>query len=321
MNWHEFGVLIRELRKALQTRVGRSITQAELERMCSFTEKGRRGIIGRLERGEMHCMDEDVLVALADVFRLTRLERREFFLAANGVSTERIYHYPDAPEPEQEVQQIIRNVRRIPLPMMITDVFLDVVAMNRALAKLYELDEENMEKVRSGTLMPNVLYFLFHPDFGFREMFRREEDWRNLLVADIQFFRRSTLQYRAHPYWKYLMFRFMDSPREDPGMRELFTRFWTLAEVQRSVDGNTTRFYDVRHQQFGRLRYMAIVSEEVTSRGNLHVITHIPVDDATRRVFEAQMRRERGSEWVFIAPWPLENKLPPPREGWRPRRA
>jgi len=320
MNWREFGVLIRELRKALQTRLGRSITQAELERMCGFTDQGRRGIIGRLERGELHCMDEDVLVALADVFRLTRLERREFFLAANGVSTEKIYQYPGAPDPEQEVEQIVRNVRRIPLPMMITDAFIDVVALNRALARVYSLDESNLDKVRSGEYLPNVLYFLFNPVFGFRQMFRREKDWRNLLVADVQFFRRSSLQYRSHPYWQYLMFRLMEDSDGDPEMRRLFIHFWNLAELQPGLDGNTTRFYDVRHPQFGGLRYMAIVSEEVTSRGNLYVVTHIPVDDATRRTFEALMRREGGGEWVYVAPWPLEKKPIPPK-GWRPRRA
>ncbi len=319
MNWREFGILIRELRKALQTRLGRSITQADLERMCGFTGRGRRGIIGRLERGELHCMDEDVLVALADAFQLTRLERREFFLAANGVSTDKIYQYPGAPSPEREVEQIIQNVRRIPLPVMITDAFTDVVAINRALSRLYGLGDTIEEQVRSGEILPNVLYFLFHPRFGFRQMFRRDEDWRNLLVADVQFFRRSTLQYRSHPYWQYLMWRFMDSD-EDAEMRRLFIHFWSLAEVERLRDGNTTRFYDLRHPKLGNLRYTAIVSEEVTSRGNLYVITHIPVDDVTRRAFDALLRRERGGEWLYLAPWPVSKK-PVPSNGWRPRRA
>ncbi|NPA30672.1 MAG: hypothetical protein GXO37_01575 [Chloroflexi bacterium] len=319
MNWHEFGKLIRELRKALQTRLGRSVTQADLERMCGFVGRGRRGIVGRLERGELHCMDEEVLVALADVFNLTRLERREFFLAANGVSTAKIYQYPGAPSPEREIEQIIQNMRRVPLPVMITDVFADVVAINRALARLYNMEDQFASLTRSSRMLPNVLYFLFHPRFRFREMFRREEDWRNLLVADVQFFRRSTLQYRSELYWQYLMYRFMDS-NEDPEMRRLFIHFWSLAEVERSRDGNTTRFYDLRHPKLGNLRYTAIVSEEVTSRGNLYVITHIPVDDITRRTFDALLRRDKGSEWLRVAPWPVSEKIIP-RNGWRPRRA
>ncbi len=320
MNWREFGKLIRELRRALATRLGRSVTQADLEQMCGFDGE-RRGIIGRLERGELRCMNEQVLVTLANTFHLTRLERREFFLAANGVSIDHIYHYPGAPTPEHELERVLRSVRRVPLPVMITDVFTDVVAANRALMNLYG-DEHIIQAIREGQngMLANVLYFLFHPRFRFRQMFRREEDWRNLLVADVQFFRRSSLQYRSRPYWQYLMYRFMESPHEDPEMQRLFTQFWALAEVEQVRDGNTTRFYDLRHPRLGALRYVALVSEEVTSRGPLYVITHIPVDDSTRRAFEGLMRRQGGSEWVTLAPWPVERKRVP-QHGWRPRRA
>ncbi len=317
MNWREFGGLIRELRKALQTRLGRTVTQADLEDMCRFTQQGRRGLVGRLERGELHCMDEDVLVALADVFKLTRLERRAFFLAANGVSTHHIYHYPGAPSAEEEIHLMIQNLRRIPLPAMITDAFTDVVAINRALARLYGLEDEIAHFPEA--LLPNVLYFLFHPRFRFREMFRREADWSNLLVADVQFFRRSSLQYRTTAYWQYLMYRFTEGPHEPVEMRRQFTHFWNLAEVDQIRDGNTTRFYDLRHPRLGNLRYMAVVSEEVTSRGSLYAVIHIPLDEATRRVFDALLRREKGSDWQRVAPWPLENK-PIPASGWQPRR-
>lgn len=319
MNWREFGVLVRELRRALRTRLGRPVTQADLEQMCGFTGQGRRGLIGRLERGELHCMDEEILVTLADVFRLTRLERREFFLAANGVTTAKIYRYPGAPSADQELEAILRNVRRIPLPMMITDPFADVVAANRMLLYLYGLDDEVRASLEEQGLLPNVLYFLFHPRFQFREMFRREEDWRNLLVADIQFFRRATLQYRSATYWQYLMYSFLEGA-DNAEMRRRFNHFWALAEVDRGRDGNTTRFYDLRHPRLGGLRYMAIFAEEVTSRGSLYVVTHVPVDESTRRAFDALLRREHGGEWVRIAPWPLERKRVPPT-GWRPLRA
>ena len=301
MDWREFGRLIRHLRFELAESEMRKITQEELDRRCGFP----LGTIGRIERGDMRRLDHQHLVALANAFRLTRLERREFFLAANGVPTEQIYHYPGAPDPEQELEMLLEGIRELPYPALVTDVYMDLVLVHPSILHLSDISEDILEQARSYQIVPNVLCHLFHPQFHFESMFLDPSDWFRLAVAHVQSFRRTTLRYRTRRYWDYLMHRLQT---DNAHLWSNFRVFWLQAEMRREWDGNTNRRYRVRHPKHGLLDYLLVVSEESTAHGPLYVAIYMPMDDITHKTFSRLQAEERDKQWLRLAPWPEREK-------------
>ncbi|NPA30673.1 MAG: helix-turn-helix transcriptional regulator [Chloroflexi bacterium] len=300
MDWREFGRLIRHLRFELAETEMRKITQEELDRRCGFP----LGTVGRIERGDMRRLDQEHLVALADAFRLTQLERREFFLAANGVPTEKIYSYPGAPPPEEELNLLLQGIRDLPYPAFVTDVYMDFVYAHHSALALWGITDEILEEARAYRLVPNAIYYSFHPRFRFESMFVDPGEWFHLAVGNVQLFRRATLRYRTHRYWDYLMHRMQT---DDPRLWSNFRIFWLQAEMRREWDGNTRRRYRIRHPKYGPLHYLATVSEESTAYGPLYVTIYVPLDHATHQAF-LRLRPDSGPVWEPIAPWPERAK-------------
>ncbi len=314
MDWREFGLLIRHLRFELSETEMRKITQEELDRRCGFP----LGTIGRIERGDMRRLDQEHLVALANAFRLTQLERREFFLAANGVPTDQIYSYPGAPPADKELDILLQNIRDLPYPAFVTDVYMDLIYAHRSSLLLFGITDQVLEKARAYDLVPNVIYYVFHPEFKFEAMFQDPGEWFRLAVANVQFFRRITLRYRTHLYWDYLMHRMQT---DDPRLWSNFRIFWLQAEMRREWDGNASRRYRIRHPKYGPLHYLAVVSEESTAHGPLYITMYLPFDEETHQTFMQLQPAEGESPWVPLAPWPEEEKRRfIPADFERPRR-
>jgi len=301
MDWREFGRLIRHLRFELAESEMRKITQEDLDRRCGFP----LGTVGRIERGDMRRLDQEHLVALANAFRLTRLERREFFLAANGVPTEQMYHYPGAPSPEQEFQLLMEGIRDLPYPVLVSDVFMDLVAVHPSMVRFFNISPEMIQRARTYQILPNTLYYLFHPKFRFESMFLDPSDWFRLAVANVQSFRRVTLRYRTRLYWDYLMHRLQN---DDAHLWSNFRVFWLQAEMRREWDGNTNRRYRVRHPLYGPLDYLVVVTEESTAHGPLYVGIYVPMDDRTHETFYRLRAETQDQEWIRLAPWPEHEK-------------
>ncbi len=316
MDWREFGQLIRHLRFELSEIEMRKITQEDLDRRCGFPS----GTVGRIERGDMRRLEHEHLVALANAFRLTQLERREFFLAANGVPTEEIYRYPNAPSPEDELERLVQGLLDVPYPTVITDVYADIIYINHmALQLVGPFDQERLDDFCHYRIVPNLVYFVFHPAFRFESVFVQPSEWFHAAVGLVQFFRRSTLNYRTHRYWDFLMWRFQN---DDPRLWANFRLFWIQAEMRQEWDGDTHRRYHIQHPRLGTLHYLAVVAEESTAYGPLYIVTYLPLDEATRQAFD-QLRAapQEGNPWTRGAPWPESEKerfIPPDFE--RPRR-
>jgi len=118
-------------------------------------------------------------------------------------------------------------------------------------------------------------------------------EWFHAAVGLVQFFRRTTLNYRTHRYWDFLMWRFQN---DDPRLWANFRLFWIQAEMRQEWDGDTHRRY--------------------------HIITYLPLDEATRQAFDhLRNTPHEGDFWVRGAPWPEAEKarfIPPDFK--RPRR-
>ncbi len=304
MEWREFGSLIRHLRFELSETEMHKITQEELDRRCGFPI----GTVGRLERGDMRRPEHGHLAALARELRLTQPERREFFLAANGIPTEEIFRYPGAPTPEEELQLLLQNRRAYPYPAFITDPYQDFIYIHQGFLSLFQIERlvlEHSRSYREGAL-PNLVYFLFHPETRIEALFAEPGDWFRLAVTAAQLFRRTSLWYRTRPYWDYLIYRMRN---DDPRLGSNLRIFWLQAEMRRDWGEGPTCRCRLNHPVWGELDTMTIMSEEVTAYGPLFVVTYLPLNAATERAFAAMLEGVAEEDlWLPVGAWPESAK-------------
>ena len=96
-------------------------------------------VIGKIERGERTILDDQTLLNLADALKLTIGERRVFFVLATGLDHLQIY--PAEENGEEILAPVLNMLADIRLPALLLDRYLDVVAVNGLLLKLYQLSE------------------------------------------------------------------------------------------------------------------------------------------------------------------------------------
>jgi transcriptional regulator with XRE-family HTH domain len=116
MNRSEFGRLVSALRKEHIDEEMNFWTQKKLGEETGLGEL----IIGKIERGQRANLDGDTLLRLANALRLTSGERREFFLAASGISEEKIPRQHS--DPRSTLDELIQMMRQIQSPAFIMDV-------------------------------------------------------------------------------------------------------------------------------------------------------------------------------------------------------
>ena len=109
MNRKEFGELVATLRQDMDW------TQSELAEYADVND----AVISQIERGVKKHFEPELLFCLANVFQLTTLERREFFLAASGLDQKQIVRQPSAAiarkvRPRRDDETIDITLRRRP---------------------------------------------------------------------------------------------------------------------------------------------------------------------------------------------------------------
>lgn len=83
MHPKEFGQLVAALRKEqFDPVIGKAWSQKMLAQSTQLSER----VIANIEQGQKINLEVEILVRLANAFRLTTLERREFFAAATRLS-------------------------------------------------------------------------------------------------------------------------------------------------------------------------------------------------------------------------------------------
>jgi transcriptional regulator with XRE-family HTH domain len=80
MNREDFGELVATLRQDMNWK------QSQLAEYANLDD----AVISQIERGVKKHFEPELLFQLANVFQLTTLERREFFLAASGLDQKQI---------------------------------------------------------------------------------------------------------------------------------------------------------------------------------------------------------------------------------------
>jgi len=125
MNRTDFGKLIAALRKEQFDPVaGKPWTQQMLAQRTGLLPR----TIGEIERGQKAIMDADTLLRLAQAFRLTTLERREFFAAATSVAAADVAR--DTCDAERIFQELWETMQQLYLPAVLHDAYFDLLAVN-----------------------------------------------------------------------------------------------------------------------------------------------------------------------------------------------
>jgi hypothetical protein len=296
MDRKEFGKLIAALRKEHFDEDGNRWTQAKLAEQAQ-----RRNplsplndiIIGKIERGERALLDDQTLVNLADTLELTMGERREFFLAATGLDNEQIYATDT--EAGQILASVLQMLADVQLPALLVDNYLDVIAANAILVKMYDATQIDLRHRLDQPAGLNLLSFIFSADFEPHRRQMTQSQWNNFAVGNVMYFRRVTLRARSTAHFARL-FGQLRRNRE-------FRWFWeqVFYEEKRYFVGGES--FQLRAAEDSRFSFLTTPLVTLTPFGNLEIITHVPRNVETAAAFY-QMAAESPARAFQYAPWP-----------------
>lgn len=297
MNRRDFGELVSTLRQDM------GWTQFQLAEYSEIDV----AVISQIERGVKKFFEPDLLFCLANAFQLSTLERREFILAASGLEKKQIVRQPSAVvttdvfDAQKILERMVGLTGEIRLPAFLVDVYSDVIAVNRMMLAFYDVPSSMLEAAAG---IPGG-YNTARLNFG-RDLIARNhisDHWDYYATNSMRAFRANSLQYRAQPYFKYLMKAFRN-PVEYP----FFDRFWKrVSSTDHDNEVNLDQF-SYYHNEFGHLKYIASTTTAITSFGNLFLTQNLPLDEHTEEVFN-QLKLKAGLGVVQLAPWP-EKPMP-----------
>lgn len=296
MDRKAFGKLIAALRKEHFDEDGNRWTQARLaERAQQRNPLSPLNdiIIGKIERGERALLDDQTLLCLADTLELTMGERREFFLAATGLDNEQIYATDT--EAGQILASVLHMLADIQLPALLVDNYLDVIAANAILIKLYDAAQIDLRDRLDEPAGLNLLSFIFSADFAPPRQQMTQRQWNNFAIGNVIYFRRVTLRARMTAYFARL-FRQLRRNRE-------FRWFWeqVFYEEKRYFVGGES--FQLGTSGDSRFSFLTTPLVTLTPFGNLEIITHVPRNVETAAAFY-QMAAESPARAFQYAPWP-----------------
>ncbi|MCG3211422.1 MAG: hypothetical protein FOGNACKC_05068 [Anaerolineae bacterium] len=296
MNRREFGTLIAALRKEHFDEDGNRLTQAKLaEQALQFDPHSPLNeiIIGKIERGERALLDDQTLLSLANTLELTMGERREFFLAATGLDNEQIY--ATETEAGEILASVLQMLADIQLPALLVDNYLDVIAANAILLKLYDATQIDLRYRRGRPAGLNLLSFIFSADFAPHRQQMNQRQWQNFAVGNVIYFRRVTLRVRMTDYFASLLAQLRHN-------RE-FRWFWeqVFYEEKRFFVGGES--FQLGATGASRFSFLTAPLVTLTPYGNLEIITHVPRNVETAAAFY-HMAETSPAQAFQYSPWP-----------------
>jgi transcriptional regulator with XRE-family HTH domain len=286
MNNNDFGLLLQTLRKNSIDGKGNRWTRDSLSEAIHLT----RSQLGRLERGDRKYLDSQMLQVLADAFKLTNLEKREFYQAAAGIADDQLYGHQ---QPENQLDQLLSLMNSLQVPAFILDVYGDLVAVNYSLLALYQV---NPDLVTYASKMPagmNFVNFVYSDQYGFKNLLNSE--WREVADMAMLFFRRSTLRYRHTLYFSHLFKALLKE--------EQFDIDWYTSQRLDNHYDVTYEQLNYLHPHYGPLNYVATETAINTSNGGLFLLIYHPTNEETMKVFSG-LQSECSNTILRLASWP-----------------
>ncbi|MCI0549746.1 MAG: helix-turn-helix domain-containing protein [Anaerolineae bacterium] len=294
MNRKEFGELVSALRQDMDW------TQFQLAEYANVDEP----VVSQIERGVKKHFEPELLFQLANVFQLTTLERREFFLAASGLDQKQIVRQVSAAtntdvfNARKVLDKMIELTGQVRLPAFLCDVYSDVIAANKTIVSFFKVPQAYMEDANRVPGGYNTTRFNFGKDLVARNNI--VDNWDNYALNSMRSFRENSLRYRAKPYFKYLM-KVFRNPIEYP----LFDRYWKMvSSVEQDKEANAD-YFSLHHDEFGDIKYTSSSTVSITSFGELFLVQYLPLDARTSQIFE-DLTQQAGPGVVQFAPWPVK---------------
>ncbi len=292
MNLTDFGLLVRNLRINSVDELGNYWTRESLSKAISISPDK----LGRLERGELKHLDKKTLMLLANAFKLTSLEKKEFFYAALGISNKDLYNNNNT---DNQMSILLNEMAKLQSPALLIDSYTDIIAANDSIMNLYMITPELLDYARKLPGGLNLLNMIYTSSFGTKELFGTF--WREMTIIEILLFRRSTLRYRHTTYFQYLM-NILNNKKQ-------FNIDWYFS--QRYADHYDLVYvhFQYEHAHYGPLAYLATESVINTQNGDLYLLIYSPTDSVTLQVFKSI--KGKNEDLIYRgASWP-EKKMPP----------
>jgi len=256
MNRKNFGQLIAALRtERFDPVLGKSWTQQMLAERTGLTTR----IIGDIERGERVKLDAEVLLALAQAFGLTTLERREFFAAVTEIEE----HHTSSTTlaPDEILGGLLETFQMLKLPAFIHDSFFDIIALNTLFRRFHSVPQDSK----------NYLAFFFESYKTQKRL--SQQAWGPYAMHKVLQFRFMTIRYRYTAYYQSLF----KALHHNANFREIWAQCLYIEDDHYSQ----VQMYDYLHPEFGRINYVVTSTSTLTPYGQLFLSVVIPRSDET----------------------------------------
>lgn len=292
MNLTEFGQLVKALRNSSIDGLGNRGMRESLSEFIHLTTHQ----LGRLEQGNRKYLDTQTLQLLAKSFNLTKLEQREFYAAASGLSDEVLYRHI---EPAAQLNALVDFIERLQVPAYIVDAYTEMIAVNSSALKLYQIPPDVLEYARNKPLGFNTISYLYSSTLGIREIIG-ESNWREAADLFMMHFRRSTLRVRHTEYFSYIMKLLLNEKQFDID--------WYSSHRYTDLKDIYYQYFAFKHPLYGLLNYIGTETTINTSKGSLYLMIFNPSDAATLSLF-AELYRGAKHRATRLAPWPEKNMI------------
>lgn len=287
MKRKDFGQLVAVLRREQLDNESKQWTQERLAQEAGLDID----VLGNIERGKRSFLKADMLLGLANAFRLTNEERKEFFLAAHAFDEpEAVYGGNNL---ETTLRELVHRVEHAPLPAYLIDVYCDILACNQHVLTLLGLTPEHLRQTPDHPIVAaNMMRFVFASEFDQRAYMPH---WHAYAYQNINIFRALSLRYRTEPYFLSLIAEL----RKWPLFRHYWFKFYEDIERDPVVDNETIV---ANSPQWGALSFFSTSCTAVTSAGALMFYVYVPADARTAAVFmdisaQSEQRVYQFSSW------------------------
>lgn len=282
-----FGKVVAALRKEqIDFESGYNWSQERLAEETGLTTR----IVGKIERGSQVRLDKATLQELAQAFKLTTLERREFFAMASEISDELIAR--SDLNHRVVFAKLWGTLGTLCTPAFLMDSFGDLVGANRAVLVFHRLNWAQFDAVRCSTGNVNILSLLLAPDTPIRHMLGA--GWTSIARANVLQWRVMTLRYRHTARFRDLFSTLSAYPD--------FQMLWAASRKRDEDDNSRLRSHFYRHGIYGPVAYSVFTNISLSNCGDLYLATFVPRNRDTGVVF--QNLAEGHHRPLALMPWP-----------------
>ena len=282
-----FGRVVAALRREqIDFASGGSWSQRKLADETGLTTR----IVGKIERGAQMRLDRGTLRELARAFKLTSLERREFFAMTSEIADEEIVR--EDLDHHDVFAKVWTLLSTLCTPAFLMDPYGDLVGVNRAVLAFHDLNWAQCNAARTTAGGANVLTLLLAPDAPLRRVLGH--GWYSIALANMRQWRVTTLRYRHTTRFRRLFGVLSGFPD--------FQTLWAASRGRAEDEYSRLRSHYYTHSVHGPVTYAVFTNISLSAYGDLYLSTLVPQDRGTVALF--QRLSDKSNRALAVMPWP-----------------